>query len=130
MLNWVNLLLDSVAAFADFPSTQSLVTTYVPLGVLTVLLVASLIKAVRVWEEIHDVEEPDTPTDLLASFEQAHAVGELDDAEFARVREQLGGASFTTEAGKSGLLARDESKSNRIVPLEREQERPPLSQHD
>jgi hypothetical protein len=124
MLSWVNLLLDSVAVLADFPSTQSLVTTYVPLGVLTVLLAASLIKAVRVWEEIHDVEEPDTPSDLLASFEQAHAEGELNDAEFARVREQLGGASCTAEAGQSGLLPRDESASNRIVPLEGNHEWP------
>ena len=46
---------------------------YIPLALLIVLLAALLIKAVRVWHEIHDVEEPDTPSDLLASFEQAHA---------------------------------------------------------
>jgi hypothetical protein len=103
MLSWVTQLLDSTIVFADFPSTQSLVTKYVPLGVLVVLLAASLLKAVRVWEEIHDVEEPDTPGDLLASFEQAHAAGELDDAEFARVREQLGAAAYAPPTGKSGL---------------------------
>jgi hypothetical protein len=35
------------------------------------------------------VEEPDSPGDLLASFEQAHAAGELDDEEFERVRARL-----------------------------------------
>ena len=43
------------------------------------------------WEEIHDVEEPDSPTDLLESFEEAHAAGELDDEEFERVRRRLVG---------------------------------------
>ena len=41
------------------------------------------------WEEIHDVEEPDSPDDLLETFEEAHAAGELDDEEFARVRRRL-----------------------------------------
>jgi hypothetical protein len=93
MLSWAKLLLDASSIFAGFPSTESLLTKYVPLGLLTVLLVALLINAVRVWGEIHDVEEPDSPSDLLASFEQAHAKGELDDAEFARVREQLRSSS-------------------------------------
>ena len=36
------------------------------------------------WEDIHDVEEPDSPADLLATFEEAHAAGEMDDEEFER----------------------------------------------
>jgi hypothetical protein len=117
MLNWVNVL-DAVAAFADFPSAQSLVTRYVPLLVFAVLLAASLIKAVRVWQEIHDVEEADTPSDLLAAFQQAHAEGELDDAEFARVRDQLAGSSFAPGPVKSGSLPCDQGMSDRIGPLE------------
>jgi uncharacterized membrane protein len=62
---------------------------YVGLGLLAVLMVFALVKAYRVWEEIHDVEEPDSPADLLESFEEAHAAGELDDEEFERVRRQL-----------------------------------------
>ena len=110
MLSVVSLLLYSAAVFADFPSTQSLVTTYVPLGLLAVLLAASLMKAVRVWGEIHDVEEPDTPLDLLAAFEQAHAEGELDDSEIARVREQLGGSSTAAEPDKPLSLPHDLSE--------------------
>jgi len=63
--------------------------TYIGLALLAVLLVVALVKAYRVWEELHDVEEPDSPVDLLASFEQAHAAGELDDEELERVRERL-----------------------------------------
>src|SRR5215469_4445034 len=55
---------------------------YVGLAVLVVLLVVSLVTAYRVWVEIHDVEEPDSPADLLQSFELAHAAGDLDDEEF------------------------------------------------
>jgi hypothetical protein len=127
MLSWVKPLLQSVAAFADFPSTQSLVTKYVPLAVLAALLAASLIKAVRVWGEIHDVEEPDTPSDLLASFEQAHAEGALDDAEFARVSAQLGGSSCAPAAVESASPRGDESSRARVVPLEGNHGRPPLS---
>ena len=94
----------SVALLAGISWTDPLVTRYIPLGLLTVLLVASLLKAVRVWEEIHDVEEPDSPSDLLTSFMQAHAAGELDDAEFARVCERLGGSLPT--AGKADPGAR------------------------
>ena len=83
------------------------------------LLVALLIKAVRVWEEIHDVEEPETPSDLLASFEGAHAEGELDDAEFARVERQAGrNLDREPESTDSSSQPRDASDSGRIVRLE------------
>jgi hypothetical protein len=65
---------------------------------LTVLLVALLIQAHRVWQEIHEVEEPVSSDDLLQSFTQAHADGELDDDEFERVRLQL--TSFPGEIAK------------------------------
>jgi hypothetical protein len=62
---------------------------YLGLALLVIVMVAALIAAYRVWEEIHDVEEPDSPADLLASFEQARAVGDLDEQEFDRVRRCL-----------------------------------------
>jgi len=68
---------------------QSNQPTYIGLALLALLLVVLLVKAYRVWGEIHDVEEPDSPGDLLASFERAHAAGELDDTEFERVRAHL-----------------------------------------
>jgi uncharacterized membrane protein len=64
---------------------------YLGLGILLVLMVVALVKVYRMWEEIHDVEEPDSPIDLLESFEEAHAAGELDDEEFERVRRRLAG---------------------------------------
>jgi hypothetical protein len=66
---------------------------YLPFILLTVVLVPLLIKARRVWEEIHEVEEPVLPADLLETFEQAHADGEIDDEEFARIRERLKSSS-------------------------------------
>ncbi len=65
---------------------------YIGLGVLVVLMIVALVKAYRMWEEINDVEEPDSPTDLLATFEAAHAAGEIDDEELERVRQKLAGA--------------------------------------
>ncbi len=112
MLSWARPLLDSCIAFAELPSRESLRTKYIPLALLTVLLAALLWKAVRVWSEIHDVEEPDSPTDLLASFEQAHATGELDDAEFARVRAQFGGPA------RSALPPADDAAARLTVSLE------------
>lgn len=93
MLSPAQSLPDFIAPLAAFPTTESLATRYIPLALLAFLLVASLIKAVRVWGEIHDVEEPATASDLLASFQEAHALGELDDEEFARVTEKLTASS-------------------------------------
>jgi hypothetical protein len=62
---------------------------YVGLALLIGLMVIALVKAYRVWEEIRDVEEPDSPADLLESFEQARAEGELNDEEMERVRQRL-----------------------------------------
>jgi hypothetical protein len=64
---------------------------YVKLALLVAVLVVALVAAYRVWAEIQDVEEPDTPADLLESFEAAHAAGAIDAQEFDRVRRQLGG---------------------------------------
>jgi hypothetical protein len=62
---------------------------YVGLGVLAVLILIAGIKAYRMWEELRDVEEPDSPGDLLEKFQEAHDAGELDDQEFERVRQRL-----------------------------------------
>jgi hypothetical protein len=62
---------------------------YVGLAVIVAILVGTLIAAYRTWQEIHDVEEPATPADLLESFAQAHEEGELDEMEFDRVRRLL-----------------------------------------
>jgi hypothetical protein len=89
-MNWPRLLADSAAPLADFPRIESLTGRYVPLVLLAVLLVVLLTKAVRTWQEIHEVEEPATPSELLATLEDAHIAGELDDDEIAKVRQQLG----------------------------------------
>ncbi|MFI5461452.1 MAG: hypothetical protein ACHRXM_39125 [Isosphaerales bacterium] len=82
-------LLRVAGCYAAARPGQSNQPTYIGLALLAVLLVVALVKAYRVWGEIHDVEEPDSPGDLLASFERAHAAGELDDEEFERVRDRL-----------------------------------------
>ncbi len=62
---------------------------YVGLLLLSIVSMMLLIHAYRVWQEIHEEEEPDSPIDLLESFEQAHAEGELNDQEMDRVRRLL-----------------------------------------
>jgi hypothetical protein len=71
---------------------------YVGLAVIVAIVVGALIAAYRTWEEIHDVEEPDSPAELLEAFRQAHAEGELDDQELDRVQTLLAGAEG--EAGE------------------------------
>jgi hypothetical protein len=83
------------------------VSYYVGLAVLVVLLVVALVTAYRVWVEIHDVEEPDSPADLLESFEQAHAAGVLDDEELQRVRWQLAGESTPEGQPPAETYSRD-----------------------
>jgi hypothetical protein len=62
---------------------------YIGLAVLVAIMIAVLIAAYRTWWEINDIEEPDSPAELLESFEQAHAEGELDAQELDRVRRLL-----------------------------------------
>jgi hypothetical protein len=101
-MNWPTLLADSIALLADFPRFESLAGKYLPLALFVVLLAVLLTKAVRVWQEIHEVEEPATPGELLASLEDAHAAGDLDADEIARVRQQLGSRqSEPVDAGDS-----------------------------
>jgi uncharacterized membrane protein len=59
---------------------------------LATILVAGLIAfiwAYRVWSEVNEEEDPATPDELMEAFEEARAAGELDDEEYARVRERL-----------------------------------------
>ena len=67
-----------------------------------------LIAAYRTWEEISDVEEPDSPADLLESFEQAHQEGELDQQELDRVRTLL--STGHEGAGAQGDASRRRGK--------------------
>jgi uncharacterized membrane protein len=86
---------------------------WIGLALLVVVLSLALYKAYREWQEIHDVEEPDTPDDLLRSFREAHAMGELDDEEMRRVEQRLsagpappssrGGETTTAPTQVSGL---------------------------
>jgi hypothetical protein len=94
--------------FAALP-WEFLARRVLPVILLTVLLVALLIQAHRIWQEIHEVDEPVSPDDLLSSFEQAHADGELDDEEFERVRLKL--TSFPPE-----IAPRSPKRSTRAAP--------------
>ena len=62
---------------------------YIGLTLLTILVVVLLVYAYRVWAEIHEDIESDTPSDLLDTFKEAHAAGELDEEELRRVRQLL-----------------------------------------
>jgi hypothetical protein len=75
---------------------------YVGLAVIVVIVIGTLIAAYRTWEEIHDVEEPDSPGDLLETFQQAHAQGEIDDQELDRVRRLLTDAAGEATAESAG----------------------------
>jgi uncharacterized membrane protein len=59
---------------------------YIGLAVVVVIMVGAIVKFYSTWEEIHEDEEPDSPADLLESFRQAHADGQIDDKELERVR--------------------------------------------
>ena len=66
---------------------------YLGLVLLLVAVVVAVVKARGVWAELNEVIEPDQPQDLLRSFEEAHAAGEIDDQELARVKARLAGGS-------------------------------------
>jgi hypothetical protein len=90
---------------------------YIGLAVLIAIMIGVLIAAYRTWEEINDVEEPDSPADLLESFKQAHEDGELDQQELDRVRRLLssggGGGTPGADNRPRGPLVADEDRAGR-----------------
>ncbi len=62
---------------------------YAGLAVVVAVTMLAIAVFYREWREMQDVEEPDQPQDLLDSFVQAHAQGELDAGELERVRRLL-----------------------------------------
>jgi hypothetical protein len=76
---------------------------YVGLAVVVAILVVTLIGFYRTWMEIHEDEEPDSPEDMLDSFREAHAAGQIDDRELERLQKLLsvGGGEAV---GRSGRL--------------------------
>jgi uncharacterized membrane protein len=59
------------------------------LAVVLVALVMASILGYRVWQETHEDVEPVTSEELLASFEEARSKGELNEEEYARVRDRI-----------------------------------------
>ena len=80
---------------------------YVGLAVVVAILVGTLIGFYRTWMEIHENEEPDSPQDLLESFREAHAAGQIDDRELERVRGLL--LAGESEAASTGTRSRRQS---------------------
>lgn len=98
---WNNRIAGPLAAGAarGFKVTTS--GYYVGLAILLVLMVLASVQAYKMWEEIHDVEEPDSPAELLEAFEEAHALGELDDEEFASTTPAWGAVVRERETARS-----------------------------
>lgn len=94
MLDWLSLrglskLGDALFAAAptnrNEPAPRPGFLWYLAFGLLSCAIVIGVVVAVRLWREIHEDEEPATNEELLAEFRQAHAAGEIDEAEFQRV---------------------------------------------
>ena len=63
--------------------------------------------AYRVWTEVNEEVDPATADELMASFDEARAAGELDDEEYAKVRkriEESGSGRPPTGRGKPSEL--------------------------
>jgi len=77
------------------------------IGLAVVLLVMALACywAYQMWMEVNEEVDPATADELMASFDQARAAGELDDEEYAKVRkriEQTGAAGSRTGSSDTG----------------------------
>lgn len=55
------------------------------LVVVVVVMIIALVGFYRVWSEVREEEEPDSPEELLEGFREAHAAGQIDDRELERV---------------------------------------------
>lgn len=69
--------------------------------ILVIALIVAVVVGWRNWQEAHEEEAADAPEDLLASFEEAHAAGDLDDDEIRRLRAKLAGDSSSSSTRKA-----------------------------
>ena len=80
---------------------------YAGLAVVTLVVVIAAIGFYRVWLEVREEEEPDSPDEVLESFRRAHAAGEIDDQELERVTRVLAPGAFPPRPQKPDVLADD-----------------------
>lgn len=76
---------------ASFAAISPAAWYYLGLLAMVLLLAIASYWAYKVWSDVHIAEEPTTPDELMEAFEEARAAGELDDEEYARVRERIQG---------------------------------------
>ncbi len=80
---------------------------YAGLAVVVVVVLIAAIGFYRVWLEVREEEEPDSPDVVLESFRRAHAAGEIDDQELERVTRVLAPGPFPPRPQKPDVLADD-----------------------
>ncbi|WP_406694632.1 hypothetical protein V5E97_26580 [Singulisphaera sp. Ch08] len=80
---------------------------YIPLALFLMAMLVGLLMAYRLWQEMHEDDDPASDHERLSELEEAHFAGELDADELRRVRELL-------------------SRSNSPSPPEPLRRRPPL----
>ncbi len=59
------------------------------LAVVLLVLAVAFYWSYQVWMEMNEEVDPATTDELMASFDQARAAGELDDEEYAKVRKRI-----------------------------------------
>jgi len=105
-----------------------------PLILFLVALFVGLIKVRNLWEEVHEDDDPVSDHERLKELEEAYAAGELETAEFERIRLLLGDSaprSVRTTAssrsvplrGTDGVADRPtgrEERSSEVPPVEPE----------
>jgi hypothetical protein len=74
------------------------------LAALLVVGVVAFVWAYRVWSEINEREDPATAEELMEAFDEARAAGELDEEEYARVRERIRQPGSSPPPGNRGKL--------------------------
>jgi uncharacterized membrane protein len=75
------------------------------LAVVLLVLVLACYWAYQMWIEVNEEVDPATANELMASFDQARAAGELDEEEYAKVRkriEETGSAGTRTGSSDKG----------------------------
>jgi hypothetical protein len=77
--------------------------TWYNLGLAVVVVSAAIMAVIayRAWAEAHEDLDPVSSQDLLASFDQARAAGELDDEEYDRVRKRIQDAGAGDAGGRT-----------------------------
>jgi len=110
---WLLAALAVLSGAAKAP--QAVKPSGLGIGLFVLAMLVGIPLAYRLWRETHQDDERASESEMFSDFEQAYAAGQMDEAEFRRLRDlMIGGGRRNQGGARPGPVA--PAPSPRVVP--------------